>query len=216
LVCRLQQARTLDDIAELRTALQASATLGLLGSGEMRAAYQVIDEATSRLYLQATAGRAWQADQRQLRALPMRALQVQLAEQHDCALLVDGHNVLYGLPDEFGAHYENGHPGLNARQHLISRLAALSKLHPMLAVDLWFDGEAATDESQGRNFRVRFSGGKGANRADTQIVSHLQYLAGATPDQVRAVVTADRELAMAAEGCGALVIAPQELALLMD
>ena len=218
LVSRLQQARTLDDIAELRTALRATATLGLLGSGEMQAAYQVIDEATSRLYLQATAGRAgraWQADQRQLRALPMRALQVQLAEQHDCALLVDGHNVLYGLPDEFGAHYENGHPGLSARQHLISRLDALSKLHPMLAVDLWFDGEAATDENQGRNFRVRFSGGKGANRADTQIVSHLQYLAGATPDQVRAVVTADRELAMAATGCGALVIAPQELALLM-
>jgi hypothetical protein len=134
---------------------------------------------------------------------------------HASALLVDGHNVLYGLPDEFGEHYESGHPGLNARQHLISRLDALSKLHPMLAVDLWFDGEAATDENQGRNFRVRFSGGKGANRADTQIVSHLQYLAGATPDQVRALVTADRELAMAATGCGALVIAPQELALLM-
>ena len=41
---------------------------------------------------------------------------------------------------------------------------------------------------------ARHPGGKGANRADTQIVSHLQYLAGATPDQVRAVVTADREV----------------------
>ncbi len=215
LVSRLQQARTLDDIADLRTALQASATLGLLGSGEMQSAYQVIDEATSRLYLQACAGRAWQADTRQLRALPLRALQAQLAGQQDCAILVDGHNVLYGLPEVFGAHYENGHPGSRARQHLISRLEALSQRHPMLAVDLWFDGEAATDETLGRNFRVRYSGGKGANRADAQIVAHLHYLAGATPNPVRAVVTADRELAMAAEGCGALVIAPQELAMLM-
>ena len=210
LVLRLQQARTLDDIADLRTALQASATLGLLGSSEMQAAYQVIDEATSRLY-----GRGWQLDWRQLRALPLRALQAQLAEQQDCALLVDGHNVLYGLPEVFGAHYEKGHPGLRARQHLISQMAALSKLHPMLALDLWFDGEAAIDETQGRNFRVRYSGGRGPNRADIQIVSHLQYLGGATPDQVCAVVTADRKMAMAAADCGALIISPQELALLM-
>ena len=86
----------------------------------------------------------------------------------------------------------------------------------MLAVDLWFDGEAATDETLGRNFRVRYSGGRGANRADAQIVSHLQFLAGVTLVQVRVVVTADRELALAAGGCGALVIAPQELAMVMD
>jgi predicted RNA-binding protein with PIN domain len=215
LVRRLQQARTLDDIADFRIALQASAALGLLASSEMQAAYQSIDETTSRLYLQACADRSWQADPSQLRALPLRALQAQLAQQRDCALLVDGHNVLYGLPELFAAHYEKGHPGLRARQHLISRLDSLSQLHPMLAVDLWFDGEAATDQNQGRNFRVRYSGGKGANRADAQIVAHLQYLGGATPDQFCVVVTADREVAVAAEGCGALIIAPQELALLM-
>ena len=96
------------------------------------------------------------------------------------------------------------------------RLARLAQRHPRLQIQLWFDGEVASDRTVSANLRVAFSGGSGRNRADQQILATLHHIGTATPGLLRAVVTADRDEARAAERTGAMVLAPPELALWLE
>ncbi len=70
-----------------------------------------------------------------------------------------------------------------------------------------------SERTVSENLRIRFSGGSGSNRADRQILAFLHHLGTASPDFIRAVVTADQDEARAAERSGAMAMAPEELAL---
>ena len=65
------------------------------------------------------------------------------------------------------------------------------------------------------NLRVHFSGGAGANRADRQMLAYLTHMSASGTNEVRAVVTADRDVAASAQASGALTMTPQELAIWM-
>ena len=62
---------------------------------------------------------------------------------------------------------------------------------------------------------MHYSGGSGANRDDDQIVAYLQHLQKASPERLRALATADRDETARATRLGALVLTPQELAVLI-
>ena len=207
-------ALTIDAVAAIRSALQASERLKLLENEELQSAYWLLREATSRVYARGIVGRT--NSHAALAQLPLHAMQIQLAQGAECTLVVDGHNVLFKLPTLFGGEFERGVPGAQARRSLVSKLVGLGQRYPNLTIRLWFDAAEIAEQTASENVRVNFSGGVGDNRADHQIVAYLRHLAEASPEQTRAVVTADGQEAADASSTGAMVMAPHELALWMS
>ena len=216
LVEKLQQAGTLDEVASVRKGLIAIESIGLLAPPELSAAYALIGDKASRLYVQASLGKTAKVPKPSLKGVPLYALQRQVADGHSCTLLIDGHNVLHKLPTLFGDFYDRGDPGARAQQALIQKIDALCTLHENLTVELWFDSTRAHDETIKSNFNVHYSGGKGANRADDHIVAYLQFMNRQSPQQFRALVTADRDEAAKAEACGALIVSPLEFEVMIS
>jgi YacP-like NYN domain len=209
----MAQADSLEQLSTIRQALGAAEPLGLLADDERARAYALLADLASRLYARQGICRTATQDREGLRNLPLYALQSTLALGHRATLVVDGHNVLFTLPALFRPFFEDGMPGSRARQALEQRLAALARRHPRLSLQLWFDGGVASERTVSENLRVSFSGGSGSNRADRQILAFLHHLEVSSPDLARTVVTADRDEARAAERTGAMVMAPEELAL---
>ncbi len=214
---RLQQAiaeaDSLEQLSAIRQALSAAEPLGLLADDERAEAFALLADLASRLYARQGICRTATQDREGLRNLPLYALQSTLALGQRVTLVVDGHNVLFTLPALFRPFFEGDIPGSRARRALEQRLVALARRHPRLSLQLWFDADAASERPVSDNFRVSFSGGSGSNRADRQILAFLHHLEAASPELARAVVTADRDEARAAERTGAMVLAPEELAL---
>lgn len=212
----IAQAHTLEQLSHIRQALTQAEPLGLLDPDERSQAFAWLADAASRFYAREGICRVATQDRDGLRHLPLHAMQATLGLGHPATLVVDGHNVLFTLPTLFRAYFEGGVPGSQARQALEQRLARLAQRHPRLQIQLWFDGEVASDRTVSANLRVAFSGGSGHNRADQQILATLHHIGTATPGLLRAVVTADQDEARAAERTGAMVLAPQELALWLE
>ena len=210
LIEKVQHATTLDELASVRKGLVVIEAIGLLAPAELSAAYALIGDKASRLYLQGSLVKTEKSPKPSLKGVPLYALQRQVAEGHKCTLLIDGHNVLHKLPTLFGDFYERGDPGAKAQQALIGKIDSLCSIHENLTVNLWFDSTRAHDETIRSNFNVHYSGGKGANRADDQIVAYLQFMNRQSPQEFRALVTADRDEAAKAEACGALIVSPLE------
>lgn len=212
-VLRLSTSISLDEIANLRQALQASESAGLLLDHELHSAYAMMGAATSRVYAQSSlAGDKPQLNP-SLKGLPLYALEEALAHDLPCTLVVDGHNVLHKLGWLFRSDYEQGFPGKRARQALVQRLQTLSLQRSGLMIHLWFDGPQQGESCASENLQIHFSGGCGENRADKQIVAYLHHLQLSQPTLLRAVVTDDRDEAGQALVTGALAMAVQELAL---
>ncbi len=211
----LAAADSLDAVSALRRGLIASEPLGLLDEEELAQAYRHLGQASSRIYARAGLGRGWTVDGRDLTGLPLYAVQSRLAQGMACTVIVDGHNVLWKVPVLFRPHYEQGQPGGQARRALEAALTVLAKRYPSLTIHLWFDGGVMQDLVLEPNLRVHFSGGVGANRADRQMLAYLTHMSATGTNEVRAVVTADGEVAASAQASGALTMTPQELAIWM-
>lgn len=211
----LAEAGSLDEVAALRQRLIASEPLGLLNDGELDEAFRLLGSASSRMYARAGVGRGWTVGRDDLSGLPLYAMQATLAQGRPATLVVDGHNVLWKVPTLFRPHYEQDQPGGRARRALQDALQVLAGRHPNLTIHLWFDGAVMEDRVLAPNLRVHFSGGVGANRADRQMLAYLAHLNASGTDEVRAVTTADGEVAATAQASGALAMTPQELVIWM-
>ena len=214
---RLQQAMvqadSLEQLSAIRQALNAAEPLGLLDGDERARAFGLLADLASRIYARQGICRTAAQDREGLGNLPLYAMQSTLALGQRATLVLDGHNILFTLSALFRPFFESGIPGGRARQELERRLAALARRQPRLNLELWFDGDSVSERAVSDNLRVRFSGGSGSNRADRQILAFLHHLETSSPNLARAVVTADRDEARAAERTGAMVMAPEELAI---
>ena len=116
---------------------------------------------------------------------------------------IDGHNVLFARPCRAGLAEKE------RRRALTRDVAAYAARRADAIVWLVYDGAGASGEASG-NFRVSYSGGEGAHRADRLITDYLRaaLLAGAAlPAEV---ATSDRDLAAAAAKLGAAVRGAKE------
>ena len=209
------QADSLEKLSALRQRLIASEPLGLLNDEELDQAYYLLGQATSIAYARVGVGRGWSVGREDLVDLPLYALQASLSQGDQCVLVVDGHNVLWKVPTLFRTEFEHGQPGAKARKALEKALLGLSKRYPSLNVELWFDSNDPEDRTIAENFRVHFSGGTGANRADLQILAYLSHMEISGGGLVSSVATADMGIATSAQASGAFVITPHELAILL-
>jgi len=109
-------------------------------------------------------------------------------------LLIDGHNLLYGLRDIFGRDYEDGAPRAKARARLVQVVSSLVKNRNNVRTRICFDGPDARIHTIAQNLEVIYSGGTGKNRVDQLIVAHLQFKELQHVDQKVFVVSDDREV----------------------
>ncbi len=207
----IARADSLEKLSTLRQHLIASEPLGILNEEELEHAFRMLDQASSKVYTSVGVQRSWALGRDDINGLPYYAIRVNLGTGKPCALIVDGHNVLWKVPSLFRSHYENDQPGTHARRVLENALLALATRYTRLSIHLWFDSNIIEDRTLAPNLRVHFSGGQGTGRADRQIIAYLTHLNASGQDETRAVVTADNEIANSARISNALVMTPQEL-----
>ncbi len=109
--------------------------------------------------------------------------------------LLDGYNILFGLPEFFAEGFAEGRPTARARQLLLTmvdqRLAGSASL-----AEVFFDGAERHQENFSPRVRVVYSGGGESivrNRADQAILDWIESQP-LTTDLTTIVVTNDREL----------------------
>jgi hypothetical protein len=111
-------------------------------------------------------------------------------------MLVDGHNFLFKVrpyvsPENYTAA---GVPNEKARSLLVGLFEHLCKAHPLVEIDVWFDGPIEENWTVTKGLRVGFSGGTGKNRADEKIIESLKALEYQGAGSVTMVVSDDGDL----------------------
>lgn len=218
----IASAETFARLAQMRETLNSLASLDLMTEHAQRRLHGRIRDTASKLYATASMRSHWRpdpsasAESSELAGVPLYAIQNALARGTACTLMIDGHNVLFGLTDLFHERHAPGASGIRARMRLEQMLVELSHRCPSLTIHLWFDGASLTDRTASENVRVHFSGGQGRDRADDRIAAHVLHLREASPEHPRAVVTADRALAGRVREAGSLVMTPIELGIWLE
>lgn len=109
--------------------------------------------------------------------------------------LLDGYNILFGLPEFFAEGFEEGRPTARARQQLLEMVDRHLAGSASLA-EVFFDGAERHQENFSPRVRVIYSGGGQStvrNRADQAILDWIESQPPTT-DLATIVVTNDREL----------------------
>jgi len=121
-------------------------------------------------------------------------------------MLVDGHNFLFKVrPFVSTEHYTAaGVPNEKARSLLVGLLEHLCEVHPLVEIDVWFDGPIEENWTVTKGLRVWFSGGTGKNRADERILESLKALEYQGASTVSMVVSDDGDLLVKAKKLNAV------------
>ena len=101
------------------------------------------------------------------------SLQSILHRNLDCLLLLDGYNILFAL-DYLQPLFENDKPGSKAREALTKLIRKLLAPRPNLNAHIFFDGPNDSVATPCPNLKVKFTGGRGGDRADQAILRHLK------------------------------------------
>jgi len=132
-----------------------------------------------------------------------------LAGKHSAILLLDGHNVLFGLQARYMPPRGTASPDKKKRQSLVNDVIRITKPNPALRAVVHFDGHTRSDSDPSSNVRVTYSGGEGEHRADKVIIDQIRFLKSAYPDTDVLLVSNDNDLCKDARKLGA-----QDLAVL--
>jgi predicted nucleic acid-binding Zn-ribbon protein len=129
-----------------------------------------------------------------------------LAGQMPAILLLDGHNVLFGLPARYSPPRGGALSDADKRKKLSDDLVRLAAPCPTLRAWLVFDGPTRTDAQAAGNVRVTYSGGTGEHRADGVILDNLRFFKTSSPETDVFLVSNDNELCGAARRLGAQTV----------
>ena len=142
---------------------------------------------------------------------PRGRLRAVLRGQMPGILLLDGHNVLFGLQARYRRPRDHVYPGRQAREWLVGDLVRLAADRPTCRVRIVFDGPERRDASPSANVAEIYSGGEGEHRADKVLIEELRFFREASDEAVVLLVTNDNELAGTAARLGAQPLSPADL-----
>ncbi len=134
-----------------------------------------------------------------------------LAGQTPAILLIDGHNVLFGLPARYMPVRGTSLPDAEKRKKLADDIVRITAPNPSVRAWIVFDGPTRNDTQASPNVRVTYSGGEGEHRADGVIIDNLRFFKSSSPDTLVILVSNDNDLCAAARRLGALDIAVLDL-----
>jgi hypothetical protein len=183
----INSAQTWEEVSASSRLVDQLAEQGLLPASDTRAIYNSIQrkfsllEETGRRKNAEVGDSGW-------------SLRDMLYRNKSALLLLDGHNLLFGLTDIFSPDYENNYPRGKARQRLVNMIGKLVRARPNIQAKICFDGAQGGAVKVAPNLEVLYSGGTGKDRADQLIVSQLQFKDLKSLDQKVFVVTDDREV----------------------
>ncbi len=132
-------------------------------------------------------------------------------------LILDGHNLLFGLEDIFRPDFDaDGHPGSKARRHLVSMVRHLADSRPNLRVRICFDAPHHQTVTVSSNVEIEYSGGQGEHRADNRITEQLAIRRTEELEQKWFVVSDDRAVRREALKYGAQYVPVDLFAVLLN
>ncbi len=129
-----------------------------------------------------------------------------LAGQTPAILMIDGHNVLFGLPSRYTPARGASLSEAEKRKRLTDDIARIMAPNPSVRAWVVFDGPTRSDTQASPNVRVTYSGGKGEHRADGVILDNLRFFQSSASGVPVFLVSNDHELCVAARRLGALDI----------
>ena len=130
-----------------------------------------------------------------------------LAGQIPAILLVDGHNVLFGLPARYNPPRGGALTDAEKRKKLTDDVTRLTASNPAVRAWIVFDGPTRSDTQAAANVRVTYSGGTGEHRADGVILDNLRFFKTTSPETAVILVSNDGDLCSAARRLGAQDVA---------
>lgn len=135
-----------------------------------------------------------------------RLLGLSLAGHGPLILLLDGHNVLFGLPARYNPPRGRSRSDAEKRDCVVQDVVRI--LEPAPAVRAWilFDGSSQTEHQAAPNIRVSYSGGEGEHRADKVLLMNIGFLKKESPDIPVLMVSDDQDLCAKARRLGAKTI----------
>jgi hypothetical protein len=141
---------------------------------------------------------------------PPAALRRALAGRNAAVLLVDGHNVLFGLQGRYLPAQGGATVKAASRDRLVADLARLAGGRPACRVWIVFDGPTRAEQTPAPNVRVTYSGGEGENRADGVLLDNIRFFRGSGDLDVL-LATNDQELGNEARRLGARTLSALDL-----
>ena len=211
LLARINEAKTLEELSEVRQFIQQAAAFDVLHRDDLHRLYRAMDDKAGLLYDKAKVVSLVGAGSLKARFFLRRAV----AQGDSFTLFIDGHNVLFQLEDIFGQYFVDGFPGTKARTVFGNCLAQIFD-KPGADVLLYFDGDQPLQQSLSDQVRVIYSGGRGAHRADEAILMHLMALITSPRPKLLCLVTRDADFARQALEMDVLIIDPAEFAAAID
>ncbi|MEW6219877.1 MAG: hypothetical protein AB1634_10135 [Thermodesulfobacteriota bacterium] len=160
-----------DHLVSWRRLVEELAAAGILASQE-RASLEALASQTQARAL----------DRARVAATPLPGVaglvQRALDQGQPFHLVVDGHNVLFGLASLFGPAYdEHGVPGARARAALLAAVDRLLAPAGQALASVFFDGVAASEENVSPKVKAVYAAGGPAaeDRADQAILDYLDH-----------------------------------------
>jgi len=130
-------------------------------------------------------------------------------------ILVDGHNVIHGLPAKYAKPSGNSGADIRERGRLAQDIARRFERTPQARVQIIFDGPRHQETCVVPNVTVVYSGGSGQHRADDCILERIVFFKREFPEMRLTLVSDDVALCVKAEKKGATVQGVKEFGKLM-
>lgn len=134
-----------------------------------------------------------------------------LAGGAPAVLLIDGHNMLFGLPTRYAPERGKALNDAAKRDRLIADIVRITAPNPAVRAWIVFDGPTRSDTQAAPNVRVTYSGGKGEHRADGVIIDNLRFFKTSAPETCVLIVSNDKQLRETAQRLGACNVEVLEL-----
>lgn len=195
--------------AELQNMRGALAQLMALGVFDAETAARLTESLENRLrvdYATSLPGSAALDDDD---ATPSGILRRALRGRCAAILLIDGHNVLFGLQGRYLPPQGAAVPTGPARTRLVEDVVRLAADHPTCRAWVVFDGPTRSESTPAKNVRVTYSGGEGEHRADEALLDNIRFFR-AGGDFPILLVTNDNALAGEARRLGAKILSALE------
>ncbi|MDD4102345.1 MAG: hypothetical protein PHU80_06900 [Kiritimatiellae bacterium] len=126
-----------------------------------------------------------------------------LAGSAPAILMIDGHNMLFGLPARYSPARGKALNDAAKRERLVADIVRVTAPNPAVRAWIVFDGPTRSDTQAAPNVRVTYSGGKGEHRADGVIIDNLKFFKSSDPGMRVFLVSNDKELCEASQRLGA-------------
>ena len=213
---RINEASSSEEIEKIRRVIYDIDSIKVIRDDELKRLYRCYHKKLERMYDK------YAPQTKEDRGTDDPAWMVKKAVSFDRKLLLilDGHNILFNLPDIFGKYFDKGIPGRNAREKLVKTVVSCLKGAPNCKAKIFFDGPEHSETARSDNVNEIYSGGgaksNNPDRADHAILDYLDRGCEKKSSLPKIVVTDDADLGKKAAEFVNAIIPLQQFGVLLD